>query len=70
MGQVQRLFESLCRPSHRPLLAVLSEVHFLLHGLPRSGNCGISRGMEEFLKEALAPWGHRQKIRLDGIRKR
>src|SRR3954466_2014624 len=52
------------RPSHHPLLAVLSEAHFLLHGWLRSGNCGTSRGTEEFLKEALALWGQRQKIRL------
>src|SRR5437764_1293219 len=48
------------RPSHHPLLAVLSEAHFLLHGWLRSGNCGV----EEFLKEALALWGQRDKIRL------
>lgn len=52
------------RPSHHPLLAVLSETHFLLHGWLRSGNCGTSRGVEEFLKEALALWGQREKIRL------
>jgi hypothetical protein len=52
------------RPSHHPLLAVLSEAHFLLHGWLRSGNSGTSRGVEEFLKEALALWGQRQKIRL------
>jgi hypothetical protein len=52
------------RPSHHPLLAVLSEAHFLLHGWLRSGNCGSSRGVEEFLQEALALWGQRQKIRL------
>ena len=52
------------RPSHHPLLAVLSEAHFLLHGWLRSGNCGTSRGVEEFLKEALALWGQRDKIRL------
>jgi hypothetical protein len=52
------------RPSHHPLLAVLGEAHFLLHGWLRSGNCGSSRGAEEFLKEALALWGQRQKIRL------
>jgi hypothetical protein len=52
------------RPSHHPLLAVLSEAHFLLHGWLGSGNCGTSRGEEEFLKEALALWGQRQKIRL------
>lgn len=52
------------RPSHHPLLAVLSEAHFLRHGWLRSGNCGSSRGAQEFLKEALALWGQRQKIRL------
>jgi hypothetical protein len=52
------------RPSHHPLLAVLSEAHFLLHGWLRSGNCGAARGAVEFLKEALALWGQRQKIRL------
>jgi hypothetical protein len=52
------------RPSHHPLPAVLSEAHFLLHGWLRSGNCGTARGAEEFLKEALAMWGQRQKIRL------
>jgi DNA-directed RNA polymerase subunit N (RpoN/RPB10) len=52
------------RPSHHPLLAVLSEAHFLLHGWLRSGNCGTSRGVEEFLQEALALWGQREKIRL------
>jgi hypothetical protein len=52
------------RPSHHPLLAVLNEAHFLLHGWLRSGNCGSSRGAVEFLKEALALWGQRQKIRL------
>ena len=51
------------RPSHHPLLATLSEAHFLLHGWLRSGNCGTARGVEEFLKEALALWGQRQKIR-------
>jgi hypothetical protein len=51
------------RPSHHPLLAVLSEARFLLHGWLRSGNCGTARGAEEFLKEALALWGQRQKIR-------
>src|SRR3989475_12216605 len=39
------------RPSHHPLLAVLNEAPFLL------------RGVEEFLKEALALWGQREKIR-------
>src|SRR5437899_3054651 len=39
------------RPSHHPLLAVLNEAPFLL------------RGVEEFLKEALALWGQREEIR-------
>jgi len=37
------------RPSHHPLLAVLAEAHFLLHGWLRSGNCGSSRGAKEIL---------------------
>ena len=52
------------RPSHHPLLAVLAEAHFLLHGWLRSGNCGPARGVVEFLKEALALWQQRQKIRV------
>ena len=52
------------RPRHHPLLAVLAEAHFLLHGWLRSGNCASARGVVEFLKEALALWSQRQKIRL------
>jgi hypothetical protein len=52
------------RPTHHPLLAVLAEAHFLLHGWLRSGNCASARGAVEFLKEALALWALRQKIRL------
>src|SRR3954463_14765305 len=52
------------RPSHHPLLAVLAEAHFLLHGWLRSGNCGPARGVVEFLKEALALWQQRQRIRV------
>jgi hypothetical protein len=52
------------RPSHHPLLAVLAEAHFLLHGWLRSGNCGPARGVVEFLKEALALWQQRQTIRV------
>ena len=52
------------RPSHHPLLAVLAEAHFLLHGWLRSGNCGPARGAVEFLKEALALWQQRQTIRV------
>jgi hypothetical protein len=44
------------RPSHHPLLAVLAEAHFVLHGWLRSGNCGAARGVVEFLKEALGLW--------------
>ena len=51
------------QPSHQPLLAVLAEAHLLLHGWLRSGNCGPARGVVEFLEEALALWGPRQKIR-------
>src|SRR5438093_1047142 len=51
------------RPSHHPLLAVLSEAHFLLHGWLRSGNCGTARGVVEFLKEALALLSERHRIR-------
>jgi len=42
------------RPSHHPLLAVMAEAHFVLHAWLRSGNCSSSRGVVEFLKEALA----------------
>jgi Transposase DDE domain group 1 len=50
------------RPSHHPLLAVLAEAHFLLHGWLRSGHCGSARGVVEFLKETLmAAFGHPRK---------
>jgi hypothetical protein len=52
MGDVHRLFDPL------------AEAHFLLHGWLRSGNCGAARGVVEFLQEALALWGQRQKIRI------
>jgi hypothetical protein len=52
------------RPSHHPLLAVLAEAHFIMHGWLRSGNSGTARGVVEFLKEALALWGERVKIRV------
>ena len=42
------------RKSHHPLVAVLAEAPFILHGWLRSGNCGSARGAGEFLKEALA----------------
>lgn len=52
------------RPSHHPLLAVLAEAHFVLHGWLRSGNCGTSRGVVEFLKEALALLRENHPLRL------
>jgi Transposase DDE domain group 1 len=52
------------RPSHHPLLAVLAEAHFVLHGWLRSGNCGASRGVVEFLREALALLGKNHRLRL------
>jgi hypothetical protein len=42
------------RASHHPLLAVLGEAYFILHGWLRSGNSTAGRGAVEFLKEALA----------------
>lgn len=42
------------RNSHHPLLAVLAEAPFVLHGWLRSGNSGAARGVVEFLKEAMA----------------
>src|SRR5205085_4321691 len=52
------------RLSHHPLLAVLAEAHFVRHGWLRSGNCSTGRGVTEFLKEALALWGQRARLRL------
>jgi hypothetical protein len=42
------------RNSHHPLLAVLAESQFILHGWLRSGNTGPARGVIPFLQEALA----------------
>jgi len=42
------------RNSHHPLLAVLAEAVFILHGWLRSGNTGPARGVVAFLQEALA----------------
>jgi hypothetical protein len=42
------------RKSHHPLLAVLAEVPFVLHGWLRSGNTNSARGAVAFLAEALA----------------
>ena len=52
------------RLSHHPLLAVLAESHFIMHGWMRSGNSGTGRGVTEFLKEALALWGGRSPLRV------
>jgi Transposase DDE domain group 1 len=52
------------RVSHHPLLAVLAEIHFVMHGWLRSGNSGTGRGVTEFLKEALALWGERGPLRV------
>src|SRR5260370_872613 len=52
------------RLSHHPLLAVLAESHFVRHGWLRSGNSGTGRGVTEFLKEALALWGERGRLRV------
>jgi len=42
------------RNSQHPLLAVLAEAVFVLHGWLRSGNTGPARGVIPFLQEALA----------------
>jgi len=52
------------RLSHHPLLAVLAEIHFVMHGWLRSGNTGAGRGVTEFLKETLALWGDRGLLRV------
>jgi len=52
------------RASHHPLLAVLGEAYFILHGWLRSGNCSAARGVVEFLKEARARLGERARIRV------
>jgi hypothetical protein len=52
------------RPSHHPLLAVLAEAQFVLHGWLRSGNCSSARGVVEFLKEGLAKLGSHHRIRV------
>jgi hypothetical protein len=42
------------RKSHHPILAVLAEAAFVLHGWLRSGHTGAARGVVAFLQEALA----------------
>lgn len=52
------------RASHHPLLAVLGEAQFVLHGWLRSGNTRSDSGVVEFLKEALAKRTCREWIRV------
>jgi hypothetical protein len=52
------------RPSHHPLLAILEEASFVLHAWLRSGNCHSSRGVVEFLKEALSMLSEKLSIRV------
>ncbi len=52
------------RASHHPLLAVLGEAGFILHGWLRSGNTRSDSGVVEFLKEALAKLSPREWIRV------
>jgi hypothetical protein len=52
------------RPSHHPLLGVMAEAHFVLHAWLRSGNCSSSRGVVEFLKEALGLLAKVHQIRV------
>jgi len=52
------------RASHHPLLAVLGEAQFILHGWLRSGNTRSDSGVVEFLKEAWAKLESRKWIRV------
>jgi hypothetical protein len=52
------------RASHHPLLAVLGEAYFIVHGWLRSGNTTAGRGAVEFLKEALAKLKNLEWIRV------
>jgi hypothetical protein len=52
------------RASHHPLLAVLGEANFILHGWLRSGNTRSDSGVVEFLKEAMAKLQSREWIRV------
>jgi hypothetical protein len=52
------------RASHHPLLAVLGEASFVLHGWLRSGNTRSDSGVVEFLKEAMAKLESREWIRV------
>lgn len=50
------------RNSHHPLLAVLAEAPFILHGWLRSGNTIACSGALGFLQEAMALWPQALKI--------
>ncbi len=52
------------RASHHPLLAVLGEAGFILHGWLRIGNTRSDSGGVEFLKEAMAKLESREGIRV------
>ena len=52
------------RPSHHPLLGVLAEAHFLLHGWLRSGNCGTSAGSRGVSQRSPRAMGTAPEIRL------
>ncbi len=52
------------RASHHPLLAVLGEASFILHGWLRSGNPRSDSGVVEFLKEAMAKLESREWLRV------
>jgi hypothetical protein len=52
------------RASHHPLLAVLGEASFILHGWLRSGNTRSDSGVVEFLKEARAKLSSGEWIRV------
>ena len=52
------------RNSHNPLLAVLAEAPMVLHAWLRSGNTGTSRGVREFLCEAMTLLPQDWKLRM------
>ena len=52
------------RGSHHPLLAVVGEAYFILHGWLRSGNTAAGRGVVEFLKEGLAKLAGLERMRV------
>lgn len=51
------------RTSHHPILGILAEAYFVVHGWLRSGNCGSARGVVEFMKEVLSLLKDVHKIR-------